>query len=109
MYFDGHVHCDTADKSQWREFFRVLEESETKIVLCTGGKHTSHSLASNETTLQCAQSAPDHIVPYAYFDLWESVEAEDVEKFREMGFKGFCALKGELTVRYQEKRREGTT
>ncbi|MEA2011641.1 MAG: amidohydrolase family protein [Verrucomicrobiota bacterium] len=92
MYFDGHVHCDTADKSLWKAFFAVLEESETKAVLCTAGKHTNHSLASNETTLECANAAPDNIVPYAYFDLWEYINSHDVEKFRELGFRGLKCI-----------------
>ena len=84
MLLDGHVHCDSDDKSKWKIFVDELKRLDTRAVLSFG--------SSNESVLECANTAPDYLIPYAYFHLWDSVNANDVSRFKDMGFKGLKCI-----------------
>ena len=89
MRIDIHTHCDTTDPKKIRQFIETCQENQTQACIFSVGPRSSHDFCSNEDVLSVAKQYQEILIPFAFLDLWESVDEIDLLAFQEAGFKGF--------------------
>jgi len=92
MRIDSHTHLDTTDSDLLRAFVNECENLETKVCLFSVGPRCDHPYIDNDAVLRAAKKYPDYIFPFAYVDLWDTVDSHIIEHFAESGFRGLKCI-----------------
>jgi len=92
MNIDFHTHCDIDDPKALGEFVAQCERLNTRACLVSFGPRLDHPSCTNEQCLAMARSYPDTLVPFAFIDLWDTVDVGYITRFRDLGFKGLKCI-----------------
>jgi predicted TIM-barrel fold metal-dependent hydrolase len=92
MRVDIHTHCDTTDPAEVKAFADMCVRNDTVACIYSVGPRCDHHYCTNEETLSVAKSRPDVLVPFAFVDLWDTVDADEIDKFAEQGFRGLKCI-----------------
>ncbi len=88
MRLDIHTHCDTTDPAEVEAFAGMCRKNETAACIYSVGPRCGHHYCTNEETLAVAKAHPDVLVPFAFVDLWDRVDTNEIDKFAKQGFRG---------------------
>jgi predicted TIM-barrel fold metal-dependent hydrolase len=92
MKLDVHTHTSSGDPAHLREFIGLCEKFETRVCIFTPGTRGDHPNLPNEATLQSAKEYPEWLIPFAYINLWDTVDPACIDTFVEQGFKGLKCI-----------------
>ena len=92
MFVDVHTHCDSMDPDGVRRFVEACRTAGSRACFFSVGPRSDHPYYTNDQVLAVAKDFPEILVPFAFVDLWDSVEAGCVEAFAERGFRGLKCI-----------------
>ena len=92
MKLDIHAHINSTDPDALRAFVETCERTETVACLCTAGPRSEKDYPDNAATLKAARQYPGCIIPFAFVDLWETADADEVSRYADQGFKGLKCI-----------------
>ena len=88
MPIDIHTHCDTTDAQNVRLFADLCEKQQTRVCVFSVGPRSDHTYCDNEAVMSVARQYADIIIPFAFVNLWDSVDSNCVAALRRAGFQG---------------------
>ncbi len=92
MKIDIHTHIDSTDPDALKRFVEVCEKSETTACACSAGPRCDHEFPENDATLKAANQYSGILIPFAFVNLWDTIDAGVVDNFAEQGFKGLKCI-----------------
>jgi len=92
MIFDVHTHFDSRNPDELKIFVAECAALGTRVGICSGGPHCDHEYPENEFIAQAVRPYADILIPFAFVDLWNTVDTRCVERFREQGFRGLKCI-----------------
>ncbi|MFA6102967.1 MAG: amidohydrolase family protein [Victivallaceae bacterium] len=92
MKIDIHTHINSTDTEEVKKFVKACEKFETIACVCSAVPHTDHEFPENAATLKVAKQYPEILIPFAFIDLWDKIDAAVVADFIEQGFKGLKCI-----------------
>ncbi len=87
MNIDLHVHCDSDDESSVLKLVETCVRNETIAVLSGGRRYGGHDYVDDKKVLALSRKYPQAFLPASRFDLWDSVDPEDVNRLVDAGFR----------------------
>lgn len=90
MKIDIHVHCDSPDKADLRNILREAEKNDVALCVMSCSPCGDHDslYPKNDVVAGICRECPERLVPFAWVDLWEQVDAMDVDRLAARGFRG---------------------
>jgi len=85
---DVHTHCDTTDRDQVRAFAGACEGTQTRVCLFSAGPRSDHPYCTNDQVMALARQYTGLFIPFAFVDLWDTVDAACIDAYKEAGFRG---------------------
>lgn len=92
MKIDSHTHLDTTDPDLLKAFVAECEKLETRACLFSVGPRCDHPYIDNDAVMNAAKHYPDHLIPFAFVDLWDTVDSDCVKRYAEAGFRGLKCI-----------------
>ena len=92
MKIDVHTHINSTDPEQLENFVKTCEKSGTIACICSAGPRSDHEYPENDDTLKAAKQYPEFLIPFAFVDLWDKIDADIIDNFAEQGFKGLKCI-----------------
>ena len=84
---DFHFHCSTDTPEAVTATAHTAKEQNTVICLSGGLHYGGHDYVPNEQVLEICKRNPEWFIPLAKFDLWDGIDADQIYRFKEAGFK----------------------
>ena len=81
---DFHVHCNTGNASDVEKLAQTARDTDSLMVLSGGLRYGSEDYLPNEQVLEIAQQYPDVFLALAKADLWETADASQIFRFKEL-------------------------
>ena len=90
--FDFHVHYNSDDPQAVANLADVCRKNNTIIAFSGGFNYGECYYPSTEAVLAAAKKYPDVFIPFASFKLWDTVNADDVYRYAELGCRGLKCI-----------------
>ncbi|MFA6715698.1 MAG: amidohydrolase family protein [Victivallaceae bacterium] len=92
MKIDIHTHINSTDQEELKNFVGFCEKCETVACICSAGPRCDHEYPDNSETLKAAKQYPGILIPFAFVNLWDQIDAGIIDEFAEQGFKGLKCI-----------------
>ena len=92
MSIDIHTHFNSTDPDKLKIFAAECESLGTRACICSAGPHGDNDYPENDFILRAVRPYAQFLIPFAFLDLWDTVDARCVERFREQGFRGLKCI-----------------
>jgi len=89
---DIHTHFNTTDPADLERFVRLCESLQTRVCIHSAGPRCDHPYPDNDVVRQAVAPYREVLIPFAFVDLWDRVDAGGVARFAEQGFRGLKCI-----------------
>ena len=85
---DFHVHCNIGSRADVEKLAAMARSTDSLMALSGGLRYGAVDYLPNEQVLEICGRYPDVFLPLAKADLWETADASEIARWKELKFAG---------------------